>query len=765
MEFYSELSAKGQEMPNEPEFQAYYILTLPWSNDVPTRLEQELSPKVFFHPQVQLALKIRFLMTRREERNRPSVDGSLNHYARIFSLIRNDSMSYLLACCIHLHFADIRKSAIRAIQKSYHYFEGDANSGMDLNEIVESLGFDDHQDAIKFLNHYFIDVGDGSSGKVAYVGRKVITDAFGRPKPGDYPKYPYTLIPDNSRPFKSDLIESKRKGISYIDILDGKYVSLSSTTPNNPVIFSPVKQPSILSFLPSVSSSIPPAVIPPPSNASDKPAFSFASFASSTTKLNPTAPEFIPSATFTPQKPLFPTSNMNTPALSAPTLFAAPPSFTPSNGSIPLTQEKKSVDLRSSIGKRKVDEPISELKPPPLFTVPTPMVSTIVPSEKKPTLPLKVEKTLVEKFDIVQEDILSILLEPSIQQVVKEVLNTQLDKRMRMRADVSLLLLEDFLNEIIHEVAHDRISTNYKLGAYRLVLKEVASDLINQVTKQMLYRIIKPEITAKRHIHRYQRFGWDRWQYFVFVAKFNRKRQQLIGRKMLSHLRQSALTPPDYTAVPDMGVVQGTDEMIEKRLSDVANEMAEKRATWYERIRFESQVLPFVSASLGQHYKIIFSTCLATRKLTGSLGWFSDTWTKSKLSTQSVVPGFVDQPFMQGDSLSLILNETYAYDHNESIKFLLYYCDDTYLQNSARQHNSLSLFSGSNAAIFQCDYFSSANYQSRQDYWDQLSHSISKFATSFPEYASIPLVLVYWPNTHLTEKQFASLVLNNRRLI
>lgn len=194
MEFYSEMAMKGIDMPNEAEFQSYYILTLPWSNEVPSRLEQELQPKIFFNPQVQLAMKVRFLMARRNDKHRPSVDGSLNHFGRIFSIIRTSAAPYLFCCCIHIHFVDIRKSAIRAIQKSYNHIKEDAGSGLLLSELIEMLGFDGEEESTQFLNHYFINVGDSSLGKVAYVGREVISDPVtGKQKPGEYPKFPCTL--------------------------------------------------------------------------------------------------------------------------------------------------------------------------------------------------------------------------------------------------------------------------------------------------------------------------------------------------------------------------------------------------------------------------------------------------------------------------------------------------------------------------------------------------------------------------------------------
>lgn len=190
MEFYSELNANQIHMPNEAEFQAYYILTFPWGNDLPSKLESDLREDVFFHPSVQLALRIRFLMAQVGDSNHPSVDGSFNHFSKIFALISKPTTSYLISCCVHLHFTDIRKGALRAIQSSYNYIHDDPSSGMLLGELRTALGFDTDEEATSFLNHYFIDVELVEGHFVAYVGRKVIKDLNGRTKLGDWPKYP-----------------------------------------------------------------------------------------------------------------------------------------------------------------------------------------------------------------------------------------------------------------------------------------------------------------------------------------------------------------------------------------------------------------------------------------------------------------------------------------------------------------------------------------------------------------------------------------------
>jgi hypothetical protein len=167
MEFYNEMSLKSILMPNEAEFRAYYILVFPWNNNTVSQLETELSLQVYFDPLVQLALEIRSLMTAKHIKKHPAVDGSINHFSRVFSILRRNTTSYLFACCVHLHFNSIRLNALKAIQKSY-YSDTVEKGGMLLKDAIEMLGFDGEDAAEKFLKHYFIDLDKFNGLKIVY---------------------------------------------------------------------------------------------------------------------------------------------------------------------------------------------------------------------------------------------------------------------------------------------------------------------------------------------------------------------------------------------------------------------------------------------------------------------------------------------------------------------------------------------------------------------------------------------------------------------
>lgn len=181
-EYYTEMNIKRINLPNQAEFQAYYILTHAWSNEVVSKMEWELPRHVFMDPQVQLAIEIRSLMARTNEtaiRGRPSVDGSLNHYARIFNLLRKLSTSYLFACCVHIDFIDIRRGALKAMQKAYYLFD-EKDSGFLLNDIVDTLGFNEEQEAIAMLTYHEIGVENIDGMMRVMIGKKRITDMYGK---------------------------------------------------------------------------------------------------------------------------------------------------------------------------------------------------------------------------------------------------------------------------------------------------------------------------------------------------------------------------------------------------------------------------------------------------------------------------------------------------------------------------------------------------------------------------------------------------------
>ena len=215
IEYYKEMAVKQIKMPNEAEFQAYYILTHAWANDIVTRCEMELPRHVFLDPKVQLALEIRGLMCRTNEtlvRDRASVDGSLNHYARLFNLLRDPKVPYLFAACVHIDFIDIRRGALKAMQKTYYCDHG----GFPLEDLVSLLGFNDDDEAIAMLNYHEIEIENMNGQMKVLIGKTRLPD--GKVRKGKFIEGKrVSLAPRKS--FK--VVESKRANMSDKQIIRG----------------------------------------------------------------------------------------------------------------------------------------------------------------------------------------------------------------------------------------------------------------------------------------------------------------------------------------------------------------------------------------------------------------------------------------------------------------------------------------------------------------------------------------------------------------
>jgi hypothetical protein len=174
IEFYDEMADNHVKCPNEPEFQAYYILTHAYSNETISRAEK-LPAWVFYHSVVQRALRFASMMARTNEeyiQGRAAENGSLNMYAGVFKQLAKPDVSYLFACCIHLNFVDIRRGALKAMQKAYYCFPDDGRTTWAFSDLIETLGFDDEEEVENTLSYYELPTQtDGQGNKVALIGK------------------------------------------------------------------------------------------------------------------------------------------------------------------------------------------------------------------------------------------------------------------------------------------------------------------------------------------------------------------------------------------------------------------------------------------------------------------------------------------------------------------------------------------------------------------------------------------------------------------
>ncbi|KAJ3217920.1 hypothetical protein HDU67_007071 [Dinochytrium kinnereticum] len=213
-EYYTDLAVQGIYCPNEAEFQAYYILSHLWQNEIVTNAEVQLRPEVFSHPHVQHAIELQQLAQCGTDRHKAGFSGSMNFYTRFFRLLESQATTYLVACLLHQEFIPIRRAALRAMHKSYYnlapYFP--------LADLVGPLGFDDEEEAKYNLEYYGVKCEERNGIWVAMLGRQPRKEGVKKQVFDDQQKV--SLQPRISY----RIVESKAEGVDIVDLIDGNDV-------------------------------------------------------------------------------------------------------------------------------------------------------------------------------------------------------------------------------------------------------------------------------------------------------------------------------------------------------------------------------------------------------------------------------------------------------------------------------------------------------------------------------------------------------------
>lgn len=160
-QFYDDLSKVGIYSDNEAEFRAYQILTYIRDQDV-VRWAQTLRLPIFTHPLVQRALDFHALAQRNNEimgtsarRNKPTnCEAAQNFFTRFFKMVADKDTTFLMACMLEGHFPDIRKGAMKAMNKTYNA----RYSGISAEIVRQMLGYDSVEDCVKEAELYGIPV-------------------------------------------------------------------------------------------------------------------------------------------------------------------------------------------------------------------------------------------------------------------------------------------------------------------------------------------------------------------------------------------------------------------------------------------------------------------------------------------------------------------------------------------------------------------------------------------------------------------------------
>ncbi|OLY80892.1 SAC3 family protein 1 [Smittium mucronatum] len=209
LEFYDELRLKsGTNEPvseNEAEMRSYHLLAHMRSMDG-RLLTERLPDGIFWSSIIQQSLKLvrlaqcsNSLIGRNEP---PNLDGAQNFFTQFFKQIRSENTPYLLACVAEFHFSDIRRSAIKSLNKAIFYQE---NFEYPTPKLSHNLGFDTIEECIEFVSKYSIKSNPQTTG----FGEKF--------------KRVYVMIEPEIKPKRRrniSILEKKRVGMSNSDIVN-----------------------------------------------------------------------------------------------------------------------------------------------------------------------------------------------------------------------------------------------------------------------------------------------------------------------------------------------------------------------------------------------------------------------------------------------------------------------------------------------------------------------------------------------------------------
>lgn len=126
--------------PNEPEFRAYMLIfdLANKSVSIPTA---ELPAAILDHPLVKLAWQIRQTAQRnfdmQKEGSKLNAELGANLLTRFVRLLKQGKVPYLLSCLIEVRLRDIRRSALRALVRTYPRLKAEPIRYSESGEVLE----------------------------------------------------------------------------------------------------------------------------------------------------------------------------------------------------------------------------------------------------------------------------------------------------------------------------------------------------------------------------------------------------------------------------------------------------------------------------------------------------------------------------------------------------------------------------------------------------------------------------------------------------
>ena len=112
-----------EELVNEAEFLAYYLLAHPTTHSDLGFLERTISTDVFMSPEVCLAMELRELLQKSQTRGVRGYrsDGGQRCMATFFRRLRDDPNATALVTMVsELQFGEVRRDGLQSMDKAYN---------------------------------------------------------------------------------------------------------------------------------------------------------------------------------------------------------------------------------------------------------------------------------------------------------------------------------------------------------------------------------------------------------------------------------------------------------------------------------------------------------------------------------------------------------------------------------------------------------------------------------------------------------------------
>jgi len=126
--------------PNEPEFRAYMLIfdLTSKSVSIPTA---ELPTIILDHPLVKLAWSLRQAAQRnfdsQKEGSKLNAELGMNAINRYLRILRDGNLPFLFACLVEIRLREMRRSALRAMTRTYPRLKGEPVRLNEMGEVVE----------------------------------------------------------------------------------------------------------------------------------------------------------------------------------------------------------------------------------------------------------------------------------------------------------------------------------------------------------------------------------------------------------------------------------------------------------------------------------------------------------------------------------------------------------------------------------------------------------------------------------------------------